>query len=199
MNTVAMSRIYMNTGAFLGYVVSGMAVESETIPRSVLERILSADEFANKRVIIHRDGRSVGNELKDVIEWGKYIGATFLPIDVTKSGTARFYLKDNQNILQAPKGTAFALDSRSAYLVSSLPPEGKDGAFSTAIPLRIYNHSDLSLQQAIHSILALTLLHYGSVRSIRLPVSTHASDKIAEFLRKNIHPDQERGNIPFWL
>ena len=94
--------------------------------------------------------------------------------------------------------TTFLLNDNSAYMVSSPPPEGKYGYTSTAVPLQINNYSSLTMRDAIHSVLALTLLHYGSVRSTRLPVSTHASDKIAGFLR-NIGLTSISGDVPFWL
>jgi argonaute-like protein implicated in RNA metabolism and viral defense len=95
------------------------------------------------------------------------------------------------------KGAAFSLNEMLAYLVSS-PPPGRT-AYSTANPLQVNNRSSLTLQQALHSVLALTLLHYGSVRPPRLPVSTHSSDKLAGFLLRNIQPDKQKGEIPFWL
>jgi argonaute-like protein implicated in RNA metabolism and viral defense len=200
-NTAAMSRIYTNQGALLGYNIGpGALVEGETIPQSVLERILSPDEFSGKRVAIHRDGWFRGKEYEQIMNWGKYIKAEFYPIEVVKSGAARIYGETtNAHIIQATKGTAFGVNETLAYLVSSLPPSGKNGPFSTANPLQVNNRSRLTLQQALHSVLALTLLHYGSVRPPRLPVSTHASDKIASFLLRNIQPDKQKGDKPFWL
>jgi Piwi domain len=197
-NTAAMSRIYTDTGELSGYAASGMSVQGEIIPRPVLEKILPEDEFKGKSVIIHRDGKFVGEELNNILEWGEQIKAEFLPIEVVKSGVARFYKDNDGTIDQADKGTIFILNENSAYLVSSPPPKGKTGYFSTSRPLQINNYSRLTLNEAIHSVLALTLLHYGSVRSTRLPVSTHASDKIAGFL-KNIGLTFVHGDVPFWL
>lgn len=199
MGMAALSRVYTNEGQMLGYAVSGASVDGEIIPQHILERILPYEEFKGKRVIVHRDGRFVGRELNDLINWGKSIGAEFLPVEVVKSGVARIYKNTNGAIQQADKGTAFLLSDSSAYLVSSPPPSGRNGAFSTARPLEINSFSSLTIQEALHSVLALTLLHYGSVRSPRLPVSTHASDKIADFLTRDIRPEVTRGDVPFWL
>jgi len=199
-STAAMSRIYTNQGAMLGYSASSASVAGEIIPPEILERILPESEFGGKRVIVHRDGRFVGDELSNILEWGESISATFLPIEITKSGAGRMYKQgEAKHILQCDKGSAFALTEKLAYLVSSPPPSGRNGASSTAQPLQINNLSNLTLYQALHSVLALTLLHYGSVRQPRLPVSTHASDKIAGFLRRNIRPDRMTGDVPFWL
>jgi hypothetical protein len=199
LNTAAMSRIYLNDGALLGYSVSGgTVVQGETIPVEMLERLLSEDEFSGKRVGIHRDGFFRGDELKAITEWGKVIKAEFYPMEVIKSGAARMY-KDENGIQQGEKGMAFHVGEGLSYLVSSPPPAGKSGPFSTAQPLQVRNCSQLTQEQALRSVLALTLLHYGSVRPPRLPVSTHASDKIAGFLLRNIRPDKQKGDVPFWL
>ncbi len=198
-NTAAMSRIYINTGEMAGYSASGMSVEGEIIPQAVLERILPEDRFGNVICVVHRDGRFVGQEMQNILEWGEQIGAEFLPMDVTKSGVARLYKTDSLgNITQADKGDTFFLSDASAYVVSSLPPKGKNGYSSTARPLQITNYSRLTIYEALNSVLNLTLLHYGSVRPPRLPVSTHASDKIAGFLNQ-LGIGSVSGEVPFWL
>jgi Piwi domain len=198
-NMAAMSRIYMNNGGLLGYSVIGNAVvQGETIPTWVIEKLFSEDEFSGKRVCIHRDGFFRGEELKTLAEWGKVIKTEFYPVAVIKSGAARMY-KDDNGIHQCEKGSVFRVNDSLSYLVSSPPPTGKNRPFSTSQPLQINNHSSLTQEQALRSVLALTLLHYGSVRPPRLPVSTHASDKIAGFLLRNISPDKQKGDVPFWL
>jgi len=44
----------------------------------------------------------------------------------------------------------------------------------------------------------MTLLHWGSIKPPRLPVTTHYADKIGQFLLEGIISDLE-GYIPFWL
>jgi len=100
---------------------------------------------------------------------------------------------------QTGKQTIFYLDEQTAFIVTSPPPAFKNIAKTTAQPLKIRNLSTLSLKQALLSVISLTLLHYGSVRPPRLPVSTHASDKIAGFYLRDIRPHQTKGDKPFWL
>lgn len=200
MSSAALSRVYTNQGALLGYrAITGIAVEGEIIPQNVLESILPESEFRGKRVVVHRDGRFVGNELESLLNWGEAINAKFYPIEIVKSGASRFYTQEGNIVSQAHKGSIFYVNDKTAYLVSTPPPSGKDGPFSTAIPIEIVNHSGLLLNHALHSVLSLTLLHYGSVRAIRLPVSTHSSDKIAGFLSRNIIPGFIHDDVPFWL
>ena len=195
----AMSRIYVNSGEFIGYTI-GMPIEGEAIPRHVLERILPYSEFSGKKVIIHQDGYLAKEELDSLMEWAEHISATFYPIEVIKSGASRLYTEAANTISQPQKGNAFIVDENSAYLATSILPSPKKGdVMGTIDPLHIHNRSKLSLKQALHSVLALTMLHYGSLRPTKLPVSTDSSDEIAGFLTRGIQPDRETGKIPFWL
>ena len=45
----------------------------------------------------------------------------------------------------------------------------------------------------------MTLLHYGSLRPPKLPVTIHWSDKIAGLALKGIKPKKLEGTIPYWL
>ena len=47
--------------------------------------------------------------------------------------------------------------------------------------------------------LSLTLLHYGSERPPRLPVTTYYADKISSLASRCLGPHATDGNIPFWL
>jgi|GEM_PF-1046157 len=200
LNMGAMSRVYLNDGHLLGYsLASGSILEGETIPPEILETIFPPEEFGGRRVIIHRDGRFPNAELHSLIEWGAAIDAEFYPIEVTKSGTPRMYRQVQGKIDQASKQTIFYVDEETAFIVTSPPPAFKNVAKTTAQPLKIRNRSSLTMSQALLSVVSLTLLHYGSVRPPRLPVSTHASDKIAGFLLRDIRPNQLKGDRPFWL
>lgn len=200
LNMGAMSRVFLNDGHMLGYsLASGSILEGETIPPEILEMIFPPEDFGGKRVIIHRDGRFPNEELQGLIEWGAAINAEFYPIEVTKSGTPRMYRQAQGKIDQASKQTIFYVDDETAFIVTSPPPAFKNVPKTTAQPLKIRNRSSLSMNQALLSVISLTLLHYGSVRPPRLPVSTHASDKIAGFLLRDIRPNQLKGDRPFWL
>lgn len=97
--------------------------------------------------------------------------------------------------MRPSKGTAFKLSDREAFLVSSPPPFSD----ATPRPLRILTEPPFSLENARHSVLSLTLLHYGSLRPPRLPVSIHFSDKIAQLSLRGIKPKDLEGNLPYWL
>lgn len=193
-NAAATARIYMSNGEFLGYAIQDAFLEGETIDRRTIQNLLPQQEFAGKRVIIHRDGILRGNEERDLVDWGKRIGAKLYPVEVIKSGAPRLY-RNSSSIVESPqKGDCLFLSGTEAILVSSLPP------FKTGTPNPLQIRSKvLPIEQAVDSVLSLTMLHYGSIRAPRLPVTIHYSDKIAELILDGIKPDTLTGDIPYWL
>ncbi|MCU0499618.1 MAG: hypothetical protein MUF87_19890 [Anaerolineae bacterium] len=202
-NATAIARIYLSDGDFLQYVIHDAPLEGETIPSSVLQALFPKSEFADKRVVIQRDGYFRGDEKKALIEWATKIGATFHLVEVIKSGSPRIYANEKQIvndreesiITQAQKGSAFIINSNEALIISTLPP------FKNATPQPLHLRSDglFPIEHAIESVLVMTNLHYGSVRPPRLPVTIHYSDKIAYLALRGIKPKNLEGNIPFWL
>ncbi|HWR26443.1 MAG TPA: Piwi domain-containing protein [candidate division Zixibacteria bacterium] len=194
-NATAIARIYFSSGEFLRYVIHDAPLEGETIPDNVLQGLFPVSEFKGKRVIIHRDGYFRGEEKQALKGWAQKIGAEFYLVEVIKTGTPRLYGIQGDKILQPPKGSAFKLSDTEAFLVSSLPPF----ANATPQPLRIRTEAPLTIEQAIHSILSLTLLHYGSLKPPRLPITIHYSDRIAYLALRGIKPKDLEGSLPFWL
>jgi argonaute-like protein implicated in RNA metabolism and viral defense len=94
-----------------------------------------------------------------------------------------------------PRGSAFRLNDYEAFLVSSPPPF----ADMTPYPLHIRSEPPFGIEQALHSVLSLTLLHFGSLRTPRLPVTIHYSDEIAGLALQGIKPKNLEGTLPFWL
>lgn len=193
-NATAIARIYFGDGQFLRYVIHDAPIDGETIPSKVLRDLFPMKEFQGKKVIIHRDGLFRGEEKQALKNWASEIKSEFLLVEVIKSGAPRVY-QQTTTIDKPAKGTAFKLNPNEAFLVSSPPPfKG-----STPRPLHIRTDGNFSIEKAIHSVLSLTLLHYGSVREPRLPVTIHYSDKIAELSLLGIKPKDLEGDMPFWL
>jgi len=193
-NATAIARIYFGDGQFLRYVIHDAPIDGETIPPKVLRDLFPLKEFQGKRVIIHRDGLFRGEEKQALKNWASEIQSEFMLVEVIKTGAPRIY-QQTTTIDKPAKGTAFKLSANEAFLVSSPPPfKG-----STPRPLHIRTDGNFSIEKAIHSVLSLTLLHYGSVREPRLPVTIHYSDKIAELSLLGIKPKDLEGDMPFWL
>lgn len=195
LSATAIARIYFSDGQFVRYVIHDAPLEGETVPENVLQALFPLNEFTGKRVVIHRDGYFRGEEKVALHRWAKKANATFHLIEVIKSGTPRIYAIRDGEIGQPPKGTVFQLSETEAFLVSSLPPF----ADATPQPLHLRTDGSLPIGRAIHSVLAMTLLHYGSLRPPRLPVTIHYSDRIAYLAIRGIKPREAEGSIPYWL
>jgi len=195
MNATAITRIYFSNGEFLRYVIHDAPLAGETIPPNVIQRLFPMEQFKGKRVVIHRDGYFRGDEKETLRKWGREIGAEFLLLEILKTGTPRVYGFENGRVVQPPKASAFKLSSTEAFLVSSLPPF-KD---ATPQPLRLRAEPPFDIANGINSVLSLTVLHYGSLRAPRLPVTTHYSDRIAYLALQGIKPKNLEGDVPYWL
>jgi len=194
-NATAITRIYMNNGELMRYFIHDAPIEGEAIPDTVLRLLFPPKEFQNKRTIIHRDGYFRKDEIKTLNNWATQINATFLLVEVIKSGSPRIYHKEKGSVVSPSKGDAFILSSNEAFLVSSLPAFKR----GTPRPLHIRSIDSFPINQALHSILSLTILHYGSLKAPKLPVSIHYSDKIAYLALRGVKPKKVEGNRPFWL
>lgn len=195
-NTAAIAKIYLTDGEFLRYNIRDAMVEGETIPKNVLQGIFPMETFQGKRIVIHRDGNLQDSEKEDLLAWGEEIGAEFYLVEVIKSGNPRIYAQSGKETLKAPKGSIFKLSETEALMVSSEYPDNFE---ATPQPVRVRVHPPFTLEQALHSVLSLTLLHYGSVRPPRLPVTTFYADKISKMASKGIRPAALDGHIPFWI
>lgn len=196
MNSAGMARIYFANGELMRYNIRQTMLEGEIIPQRILQDIFPQKEFTKKKILIHRDGILPESEREALIEWGDQIDATFYFVEVIKSGTPRLYASENKNIVKAPKGSILKLSDTEALLVSSEFPAGFK---ATPQPIRVRTYLPFTLEHALHSVLSLTLLHYGSLRPPRLPVTTHYADKISSMAVKGLKPETLDGEIPFWL
>jgi hypothetical protein len=195
LSIAAMTRIYAANGDFLRYTINDVTTEGETLTRRAIRTLLPSERFAGKRVVLHRDGLLRGEEQRHLKEWGDEINAQFYPVEVIKSKVPRLYYGNMNTIRRARKGDVFVLGETIAFVVSSLPPFPG----STPRPLEIRTDGSLSIENAVHSVLALTHLHFGSMLMPRLPISLHYSDRIGALFLRGIRPRSLDGNIPFWI
>jgi argonaute-like protein implicated in RNA metabolism and viral defense len=130
-----------NQGKLLRYQTpSSRSSEGEIIPKETLHDFFPKEVVANKKVMVLRDGDFKKDEKENLEAWGKACNATFYCIEVIKSGSPKIYEKEN--IITNPGlGTAFILNDREAFLVTSTCNEGMPQ------PLLIRNHSTIPLQE----------------------------------------------------
>ena len=195
-NSAGVARIYFSNGELMQYNIREAMLEGEIIPPHILQDIFPQTEFSGKKILIHRDGNLPDSEKEALMEWGNQIGTTFHFVEVIKNGAPRLYASQNQVIVRAPKGSILKLSETEALLVSSEFPTGFK---ATPQPIRVRTHPPFSLEHALHSVLSLTLLHYGSIRLPRLPVTIHYADKICSMAAKGLKPETLDGATPFWL
>ncbi|MEI6428455.1 MAG: Piwi domain-containing protein [Pseudanabaena sp. ELA607] len=209
-NATAVARVYAQNGDLIRYRLHDAPIEGETIPPQVLQSLFPIDEFTGKRVVIHRDGLFRGNEKKTLKSWAQQINAQFYLVEVIKDAVPRIYTlqdsttydpatqtdKTKKTVTSPQKGDVFKLSETQAFLISSLAVAKED---STPQPLQVRTEAPFTIEQAVHSVLSLTLLHYGSLRGTRSPVSIHFSDKIGFLALKGIKPKELTGAIPYWL
>lgn len=160
MSVAASTHLYGADGRLLGYRLEDANVEGETVPPDVLRRMFPSEAYGEQTVLIHRDGPFRGEEVETLTAIANEIDSTFHLVEIRKQGAPRLYRHDGTTV-QARKGDYLRVDARTAFLVSSPPPF--DG--STARPLHVKVQSEnLTIEQAIHSVLSLSLMHHGSVR-----------------------------------
>lgn len=197
MSVAASTHLYGADGRFLGYRLEEASVEGETIPPSRLRRMFPSEAYEEQRVLVHRDGPFRGQEIQTFQELEQEMDSAFHLVAVRKQGAPRLYELDNdRSATQAPKGSYVRISDQSAHVVSSPPPfEG-----STPRPLQVHVRSEsLSIEEALHSVLSFSIMHHGSVRPPRLPVSLHYSDSVASRLQDGIRPSSQKGPLPYWL
>jgi hypothetical protein len=184
-NYAAGVRIYQSNGELLKYKLTTSQLEGETIPGNILDNLLG--DIKGKKVVVHRDGRFPQDEIEVLKELGRKRGAEFYLVEVIKSGAPRIYAEK--------KGIWVKINENEAYLLTTSRTQGTPVPIIVRLP-KIYE--DFSIEDAVISITSMTLLHWGSIKPPRLPVTTHYADKIGQFLLEGIISNLE-GNIPFWL
>jgi hypothetical protein len=191
------ARLYRSDGAFVRYAIRDLPLDSEGVIYVLLRDLLPQKEFAKKRVIVHHSGAFSARECETLTSWATAIKAQFALVEILKYDAPRVYALDGGKIVAPGWGSAFRLSDTEAFLVST----SVQHADSTPQPLRIRLLDDavISIEQALQSVLVWTLLHYGTFRPPRLPVTIQYSDEIAGWLAAGTLPAAKDGDVPFWL
>ncbi len=189
------ARIYRKDGALLvSQIVSAPLAPEEEIPYDALTSLFPEKLLGKKRVLIHNDGRFRREFLNILKRWGDEIGATLYPVEIMRRGVPRLYALANGKVDSPPYGATFRLNDHEAFVVVSISPED-----ATPQPLHIRTEPPLTIEQAIHSVMAFTTLHYGAFKTPKLPVTIHNTDYLRESFLRGITPEKLEGNLPYWL
>ncbi|BDA65978.1 hypothetical protein CAL7716_001440 [Calothrix sp. PCC 7716] len=197
-NACASVRLYGNRGDFEGYRIESDTIEGEEIPQRILENFFPKSQLKGKTVLIYRDGRFCGDEVKHLLARADAIGAKFILVECAKSGIPRLYNSLNTNITAPTQGLALRLSPREAIIITTSVLE----KMGSPLPLRLKIHPgghQVSIEDLIDATLKLTLLHHGSLKSPRLPIRLFGSDRIAYRRLQGIYPGASEGDRQFWL
>lgn len=189
------SRIYRADGALLCSLTRSAPLgKADGIPDALLTALLPADLLSGARVIIHSAAPFRRDELRTLSAWAETSGALFYPVEVMQRGAPRVYALEAGKIGSAPKGTVFRLNDTEAFLITSAAPED-----ATPQPLHVRTRSALSIDDALHSVIMFTLLHYGALKTPKLPVTVHNADYIRATVMRGMMTDATERDVPFWL
>jgi hypothetical protein len=192
-NAAAIAQVYHQGGQFAQCRVVETPLEGETVPAKILRSLFPLNEFQGKRVIIHRDGPFRGEEVDIIQDHMNQLNGEVFFIEVIKSGSPRLYLSNNKQIQAPGIGTAFLLSDTEAFLVAS------ESSTATPQPLQIRTREPFTIGKSLHSVLMLTLMHYGSLRRPRSPITIHYSDKIGYLALRGVKPAGGVSTDMYWL
>jgi Piwi domain len=198
-NVCAAVRVYGSQGEFVSYNTDTDATEGEEIDRRILEKFLLAKDLKGKRVLIYRDGRFRGDEVKHFLNRASAIESEFILVECVKSKIPRLYKLDNSNLSKPPKGLWLQLSSRELILVTT------DVSESVGVPkpirLKVVNQDGqkVSLPKLVEATLKLTLLHHGSLKPPGLPIPIFGADRIAYRVLIGNAPTILDGDKQWWL
>ncbi|HVU13714.1 MAG TPA: hypothetical protein VHD90_20700 [Phototrophicaceae bacterium] len=183
------SRIYGSDGQFLRAVIAS-APSSEGLPDDLLNQLFPRDLLKDKRIIVHGDGKLKRNTLRSIGAWEDELNATILPVEVIRAGVPRLYAFNAGKIEPPHWGSVFRLNENEAFVQSTE---------TTIQPLHVRCEPPLTIEQATHSVLLFTLLHYGALKSPKLPVTIHNAEAIETGILRGIIPTDLVTEVPFWL
>lgn len=192
-NAAAIAQVYHQGGQFAQCRVVETPLEGETVPEKVLRSLFPLNEFQGKRVIIHRDGLFRGDEITVIQDHITKLNGEAFFVEVIKSGSPRLYLSNNGQVQAPGIGTAFLLSDTEAFLVAS------QSSTATPQPLQIRTREPFTIGKALHSVLMLTLMHYGSLRRPRSPITIHYSDRIGYLALRGVKPVGGVSTDMYWL
>lgn len=157
---------------------SGEIIENEIL-QEVFDNVLNSYEEKYgelpKNIVIHRDGFS-----RESLNWyeeyfGKY-NINFNIIEVKKNTSIKL-ASINGNIVNNPAKGQYVVNGNKAFVVTTDIKEN----LGSPKPLKIEKtYGSLDMITILNQIYALSQIHIGSTKSMRLPITTGYADKICK-------------------
>ncbi|MBL8130463.1 MAG: hypothetical protein JNL42_01290 [Anaerolineae bacterium] len=185
------SRVYQSNGHLRYHTVAGdFNATGQGIPDDLLARLLPAALLRKQRVLLHIDGRLSRDAAQALGRWEDALDASFLTVELIRAGVPRLYALDGGRIEPPAWGSLFRLSEAEAFVQT---------ADASVQPLHVRAEAPLKIEQAVESILAFTVLHYGTVTPSKLPVTIHQTESIEAGIARGIFPAQIGAETVFWL
>lgn len=188
----ACSVVFDKFGKLIKYYKPNIPQSGEIIQTNILQEIfdnilISYEEEKGsypENVVIHRDGFS----REDLSWYENYFGnkkIKFNIIEVRKNTPLKIATINNQKISNPAKGS-YIVKGNKAFIVTTDITE----KLGSPKPLKIEKtYGDIDMLTILNQIYALTQIHVGSTKSLRLPITTGYADKICkaiEFIPKGV-------------
>ncbi len=193
-NEVGIPRYFSSNGDFKQYKIPFTQIDGEEIPIELIRELLPANLKGTKQ-LVHIDGKRPKKEIANWLQRGIEIDSEVMVVQVIKREPFRIYDETGNDLSNPRKGDGCIISENEAIVVSNTPVHNS----GTVRPLHIICTPNISIENAVHSILALSDLHYGSENQPRNPVTTHDSHNIGKLLSMNVKPKEREGNKPYWL
>lgn len=179
----ACSVVFDKFGKLIKYYKPNIPQSGEIIQSNILQEIfdiilLSYEEEKGeypKNIVIHRDGFS----REDLSWYENYFGnknIKFNIIEVRKNTPFKIAEINNEKINNPTIGS-YVLKGNKAFIVTTDIKEN----LGSPKPLKIEKtYGDIDMLTILNQIYALTQIHVGSTKSMRLPITTGYADKICK-------------------
>jgi hypothetical protein len=195
-NELGIPRWYASNGDLLNYRLVRTGVEGERIPFDVIREITPIGAFEKQRILFHGDGKRPRQEIDDFIKRGEELDGEIMVVEVIKDPPFRVYEETGKNAVGTPrKGDWIRISDSEAVLVSTLARHST----GTPQPLHIRCTPNITIEDAVKSVLQLSNLHYGSQQQPRCPITTHDAHHISKMLMMGVRPPGDEGTVPWWL
>lgn len=179
----ACSVLFDKHGELINYYKPVVPQSGEIIENNILQEIF--DNVLNsyeekygelpKNIVIHRDGFSRENLNWYEDYFGKY-NIKFNIIEVRKKTPIKL-ANINNNIIKNPEKSIYVINENKAYVITTDIKEN----LGSPRPLKIEKtYGDLDMITILNQIYALSQIHVGSTKSMRLPITTGYADKICK-------------------
>lgn len=190
-HVTGIARIYSSDGRLISHGVANASLRNdEGLPNELLVALFPEAILRGHRAIIHVEGKLSSGAARAIGRREDEIDASFSIIEIMRAAVPRLYAVQGGQIEPPPRGSLFRINEQEAFVVS---------ANGSVQPLHVRAEAPLMIDQAVESVLRFSLLHYGALRPLKLPVTLHNMDCVASGIARGTFPAAQQKDAPYWL